>query len=304
MFSNIFSNVIYNPLYNGLIFLIDIVPYADVGIAVVLLTIVVKIFLLPLAQVAIRSQIVMNSIKPQVEAIRNKYKEDKKEQAKQTMSLYKEKNINPFAIIVPLIIQIPIIFGLYWVFFRGGLPDVNADILYSFVNIPEMLNMQFLGLVDMGGKSILFALLAGITQYVYTKLSFPKLETKNKEKSFKNDLARSMHIQMRYVLPIIVGVISYTISAAIALYWTTSNLFAIGQEIFVRRRIMKEADDLASAEGEVTSEASSADAPSVATESSVDQEKKASTDINQKIIDVPKASKEGEDVQQKDQKTT
>lgn len=237
-----FSTIIYNPLYNGLIFLIDHVPYADVGIAVVLLTIAVKLLLLPLAHTAIRSQIMMNTIKPELEAIRDKYKKDKQEQAKLTMSLYKEKKINPFAMIVPLLIQIPIIFGLYWVFLRGGLPSVNADILYSFVSIPEMVNMQFISFVDMGGKSIVLALFAGITQFIHTRLSFPKLETNNKEQSFKNDLARSMQIQMRYVLPVIVGVISYTISAAVALYWTTSNLFAIGQEIFVRRRLLKNAE--------------------------------------------------------------
>ena len=243
MFSHLFSTVVYNPLYNSLFFLINHIPYADVGIAVVLLTVAVKLLLLPLAHTAIRSQIMMNSIKPQLEAIRSKHKKDKQEQARQTMSLYKEKKINPLAMIVPLIIQIPIIFGLYWVFLRGGLPEVNTKLLYSFIHIPKVVNMQFLGLVDMGGKSIILAFLAGITQFIHTKVSFPKLETKNNEQSFKNDLARSMQVQMRYVLPIIIGVISYTISAAVALYWTTSNLFAVGQEIFVRRRIMRRAEE-------------------------------------------------------------
>ncbi len=242
MISSLFSSFVYNPLYNGLIFFVGNVPYADVGIAVILLTIIVKVVLLPLAHIAIRSQIVMNAIKPELEAIRAKYKDNKQEQAKQTMSLYKDKKINPFAMIIPLFIQIPIIFGLYWVFFKGGLPNVNTDILYSFITIPDVINMQFIGLVDVGGKSLVMAILAGITQYIHTKISFPKLDTKNKEKSFKNDLAKSMHIQMRYVLPIIVGVISYTISAAIALYWTTSNIFAILQEVFIRKRMLREAD--------------------------------------------------------------
>ncbi|NQV93048.1 membrane protein insertase YidC [Candidatus Kaiserbacteria bacterium] len=242
MFSTFFSSAIYNPLYNSLIFLINHVPYADVGIAVVILTVAVKLVLLPLAHTAIRSQIMMNAIKPELEAIREKYKKDKQEQAKQTMALYKEKEINPFAMIIPLLIQIPIVFGLYWVTLRGGLPEVKIDLLYSFIPIPETVNMQFIGLIDIAGKSIVLALLAGITQFIHTKLSFPKLETKNNEQSFKNDLARSMHIQMRYVLPIIVGVISYTISAAVALYWATSNIFAIGQEIFVRRRLIKNAE--------------------------------------------------------------
>ncbi|MBI2618026.1 membrane protein insertase YidC [Candidatus Kaiserbacteria bacterium] len=243
MFSALFSSIIYNPLYNSLIFLINHVPYADVGIAVILLTLGVKFILLPLAHTAIRSQIMMNAIKSDLEAIREKYKNDKQKQARETMALYKEKGVNPFAMILPLLIQIPIILGLYFVFFRGGLPSVNTDLLYSFIPLPENVNMQFIGLIDMGGKSIALALFAGITQYIHAKISFPKLEAKTKEPSFKDDLARSMHLQMRYVLPIIVGVIAYTISAAVALYWTTSNVFAIGQEIFVRRKMLKRAED-------------------------------------------------------------
>lgn len=242
MFSAFFHAVIYDPLYNSLVFLIEHVPYADVGIAVILLTVAVKLVLLPLAHSAVRSQIMMNAIKGDLDAIKKQYKDDKQEQARRTMELYKEKGINPFAMILPLLIQLPIIFGLYWVFFRGGLPEINPELLYSFIPVPDTVNMNFIGLIDMGGKSIILALLAGITQYIQTKLSFPKLET-NGEQSFRNDLAKSMHIQMRYVLPIIVGVIAYTISAAVALYWTTSNIFAIGQELFVRRRLLKKAEN-------------------------------------------------------------
>ncbi|MEX0652182.1 MAG: YidC/Oxa1 family membrane protein insertase [Candidatus Paceibacterota bacterium] len=242
MFSYLFSTVIYDPLYNSLVFLINHIPYADMGIAVVILTIGVKLILLPLAQSAIRSQIMMNAVKPELEEIRETYKDNKQEQAQKTMALYKEKRINPFAMILPLLIQLPIIFGLYWVFFKGGFPEINADILYSFVSVPDMVNMNFIGFVDMAGKSIVLAVLAGVTQFIHTRISFPKFDTKNKEQSFKNDLARSMQIQMRYVLPVIIGVISYSISAAIALYWTTSNIFAILQEIFVRKRMVQSAE--------------------------------------------------------------
>ncbi len=242
MFTSFFSTFIFDPLYNSLIFFINHVPFADMGIAVILLTILVKLILLPLAHTAIRSQILINAIKGDLDELREKYKDDKQEQARQTMALYKEKGINPFSMILPLLIQIPIIFGLYWVFFKGGLPEVNTDILYSFIQVPQIVNMEFIGLIDMGGKSIVLALIAGISQFIYTKLSFPTFDTSKKEQSFKNDLAKSMQIQMRYVLPVIVGVIAYTISAAIALYWATSNIFAIGQELFVRRRLVQKSE--------------------------------------------------------------
>ena len=237
MFSTVFSSVIFNPLYNSLIFFINHVPFADVGIAVILLTLLVKFALFPLAHSAIKSQARINSVKGELDGIRDKYKKDKQEQARQTMALYKKKGINPFSSILPLFIQLPIIIGLYWVFFKGGLPEINMDILYSFVSTPIEINMKFLGLIDMSGKSIILALLAGVTQFFQAKFSIPKMEPKSDTPSFKNDLARSFHIQMRYVFPVIVAIISYTISAAIALYWVTSNVFAISQEIFVKRKI-------------------------------------------------------------------
>lgn len=231
-----FNTIIFTPLYNGLVFLIDVLPLADVGFAVVLLTILVKIILFPLAHKVARMQVQMRELSPHIEAIKEQYKDDKQEQTLKLMALYKEKNIRPFLSILVVLIQLPIIFGLYWVFFRGGLPTIQIELLYSFVPVPEMVNMHFLGLFDMGGRSIVLALLAGITQFIHTSYALPAPKPRGENPSIKDDLAHSFHLQMKYVMPIIVVVISYTISAAIALYWLTSNLFAIGQELLVLRK--------------------------------------------------------------------
>ena len=237
MISNFFTNAVYNPLYNGLVFLINTVPYADVGIAVILLTIFVKFILFPLSIKAVRTQLSMRKLEPELKKIKEKHKKDQQELARQTMALYKENGVNPFSSILLIFIQIPIIFGLYWVFFKGGLPVINTDILYSFVKEPSLVNMNFLGLVEVSERSAILAIFAGITQYFQIKLSLPPMKERPDKPSIKDDLARSFNIQMRYVMPFIVFFVSYAISAAIALYWTTSNLFSIGQEIFVRRNI-------------------------------------------------------------------
>lgn len=236
MFVSLFYALIFNPLYNALVFLVSIVPFADVGLAVIVLTVIVKLTLFPLSLKAVKTQIVIRSIEPQLTKIRETYK-DKAEQARKTMELYKEQGINPFSSIALIFIQLPIIFGLYWVFVKGGFPEVNPDILYPFTPIPEMFNMQFLWISDISGRDIILALLAGITQYFQIKLTLPPLKERAKNPSLKDDLARSFHLQMRYVMPVIVVIIAYVISAAIAIYWTTSNLFAIGQELYVRKRI-------------------------------------------------------------------
>jgi YidC/Oxa1 family membrane protein insertase len=234
--ADLFYALIFIPLYNALILFVDLLPGYDVGIAVVLLTIMVKLLLFPLSIKAVRTQLLMREIEEPMKKIREKFKDDRQKQGEEMLALYREKGVNPFSSILLLLIQIPIIFGLYWVFYKGGLPEIQVDLLYSFIPIPARVDMLFLGLIDMAGKSAVLALLAGLSQFFQAKLSLPPLDP-NPEKGFRGEFARSMHLNMKYVLPIIVTVISYSISAAIALYWLTSNLFTIGQELYVRRRI-------------------------------------------------------------------
>jgi len=239
MFVSAFNIVIHDPLYNALVFLISVVPYADVGIAVILLTVLVKLILFPFAKQAIETQFTVRKITPELEKIKKEYKDDQQEQVKRTLALYKENDIHPLSGFLVILIQLPIILGLYWIFFKGGLPQIDVSSLYTFMKAPMEVNMQFLSIVDMGGKSIVLALLAGATQFIHARIAIviPEVTTKPGE-SLKDDLMRSMHIQMKYVLPVIVGVIAYTISAAVALYWTTSNVFTIVQELLVRRSIL------------------------------------------------------------------
>lgn len=238
----LFNTLIFVPLYNALVFLISVVPYADVGIAVILLTISVKLVLFPLAQKASREQARMRELAPELDAVKEEHKDDKQKQTLEVMALYKKHNIRPFLSLLVVLIQIPVIFGLYWVFFRGGLPEINMDFLYAFVSAPSSVNMDFLGLIDMAGRSIVLALLAGGTQYIHSLFVLPTPKPKGDNPTLKEDLAHSFHLQMKYVMPIIVIVVSYTISSAIALYWATSNIFAIGQELFVRYRLRIEAE--------------------------------------------------------------
>jgi len=239
MESGIFSTVFYQPLYNTLVFIIASVPGANVGVAIITLTVVVRGVLLPLSHKSVVSQAKMRSLAPHLEKIKEKHKENKQEQARKTMELYKEYGINPFSGCLLVLVQLPVIFALYFVFFKG-LPDLKIEHLYSFVQLPSVVNMVFLGIV-LSKKSIVLAFLAAITQYYQIKLSIPSMAPAEKgaKPSFKDDFARSFNMQMRYMLPIIVFGISYSISAAIALYWTTSNLFSIAHELYVKRKAEK-----------------------------------------------------------------
>lgn len=240
MISTVFHAIVYNPIYNALVFFVDILPTHDVGIAVIVVTIVVRIILYPLAKRAILAQMKMKEVAPEIEALKNKLKDKPQEQGAAIFALYKERGIHPFSGFLLLLIQLPILFGLYFVFARGGLPTVQTDILYPFVQVPHAVNMEFLGLIDMGARSVVLAVLAMLAQFVYTRLSMgprgSQTPVEAVEASFSKDMAKSFDLQARYLLPLMVGVIGYTIVAAAPLYWIASNLSMIVQELLAGRR--------------------------------------------------------------------
>ncbi|MEQ1561663.1 MAG: YidC/Oxa1 family membrane protein insertase [Nitrospira sp.] len=232
-----FHTFFYNPIYNALVFIVSTIPGGDVGLSIILLTVLVKLILFPLSLKAARTQLLMREIDPLLREIKEKYKENKEEQALKTLALYREKNVNPFAVILLTFIQIPIILGLYFVFFNEKLPIINTDILYSFIHAPEQVNLILFGIFDVSKTSVILGVLAGVTQFLQVRLSMPKPAPLKEgvTPSFSDDFARSMQMQMQYVLPVIITGVALSVAAAISLYFVVSNLFAIGQELYIKR---------------------------------------------------------------------
>jgi YidC/Oxa1 family membrane protein insertase len=218
------------------------------GVAVIILTVVVRLIIFPISKTAIRSQIKMKQIQGPMKKIQKDYKDDQQKMAKELMKLYKDNKVKPFSSILLILIQLPIIFALYFVFLRGGLPEINLDILYSFIEVPKNISPKLLGLVDITSKSIMLALIAGGTQFIQANIMFRKNEQLNgpnaaEEPGLMNDMMKSMQVQMKYVLPAIMGFIAYSLGSLIALYFTVSNLFSIFQELHIKNKIIKETND-------------------------------------------------------------
>lgn len=235
MLSNIWDTVLYEPLLNALAFLVSIIPGGDVGVAVIILTILVKILLFPLSQKSIESQAEMNILAPELNKIKTSGA-TREEQARLTFELYKKHKVNPFSGCLLVLIQIPIIFALYFVFFKGI--NFESGLLYSFIHIPENVNMIFLGMLDITQKSAVLAVLAGVSQYLqahFMPIPASSANTAGSRGSFSESFAKSMQMQMKYVFPFVVAFIAYSISGAVALYWITSNLFMVGQQIYVKK---------------------------------------------------------------------
>ena len=240
MWSFIWHTFFFDPVYNALIFFVDTIPGADVGLAIIATTVVVKLILLPLSVKATKTQVVMRELEPKLKALKEEHKDDRETQAREMMAQYKEAGLNPFASVILIFLQIPIIIALYLSVYSGGgvaLPDINTAVLYSWVAEPAMASMLFLGVIDIAGRSLPLALVAGVSQFFQAKYAMPAPAARAADAApnFKDDFQRTMHAQMRYVLPVVIFFVAYTISAAIAIYFIVSNLFGIAQELYVRR---------------------------------------------------------------------
>jgi YidC/Oxa1 family membrane protein insertase len=209
-------------------------PGGDVGLAVIILTLLVKAILAPLSQRSIASQSKMKLLEPEIKKIKESGK-SKEEQARLTFDLYKKNKTNPFAGCLLIFIQIPIIFALYYAFLKGI--KFDGGLLYSFVHAPAHMNTNFLGFLDINARNLPLAILAGVTQYFqahYMPKSAPA-DTGGKN-SFADAFGKSMQLQMKYVFPFLIAFIAYGVSGAIALYWITSNLFTIFQQIYINKK--------------------------------------------------------------------
>ncbi len=147
--SFIWNEIFYRPIYNAFIFIYDILPWGDAGIAIIALTLVIRFVLLPLTWTAMKSQRMMQSMQPAMDKIKEKHKEDKQAQTQELMKFYKDNGINPLASCLPMLVQLPVMIALYQVL--RNLTLDQYDLLYSFVAQPEALNTVFLGFIDLTG---------------------------------------------------------------------------------------------------------------------------------------------------------
>lgn len=245
-----YHKFIFLPLYNGLAGVMDLIPGIDVGVAVIIFTVIIRLVLFPLSKSSLLTQVRMKEIEPEAAKIRAAHANDKQLQALKIMELYKAKKVKPFSGILLLIIQLPILLALISVFYKI-IPTIHPELLYSFVHLP-VVKPTLLGL-DLTSKNLFLALVTGILQFVQLHFSLATKKPKNISVRQTNDpsdraaqLSSSMNSQMKFFLPILAFVSVYWIipgsfpqaSSVIAIYWSVSTLFTIGQEIYIRKRYL------------------------------------------------------------------
>ena len=232
---NFFYIVLYQPLFNFLVLLYNFIPGHDFGIAIIALTIIIRIILYPISVKSVNSQKSLQQIQPKLQELQNKYKNDKEKQAKEILELYKKEKINPFSGLFLAFIQLPILIALYQVFWNG-LKLKELDGLYSFILNPGQINPLFLHILDLSKPNIIFAVLAGLVQYYQTKMLIPKTDHKVTNKNKEGDISQMMQKQMLYFLPVFTVIILLSLPSALGLYWIVSGIFSIVQQYFLFKK--------------------------------------------------------------------
>lgn len=227
----IFNELLFRPTFNLLVWTYNIIPGHDFGIAIIIVTILLRILLYPLSEKALKSQKRLQELQPQIQEIQKRYK-NKEEKARAVMGFYKENNISPVSGCVPILIQLPILIALYRVFLVGLEPD-SLNHLYSFVHNPKELNPLFWGLVDLSQPNHILAMLAGASQFLQVKTA---RISNSLTPGAVNDFAKSMNQSMIYLMPLFMVFIAWKLPAGLALYWVVTMVFSTIQQIMIYKK--------------------------------------------------------------------
>lgn len=187
----------------------------NLGLAIVLMTIIIKLIMYPLTQKQIQSTKAMMEIQPKMKALQEKYKDDKQRLNMELANLYKSEGVNPLAGCLPLLIQMPIMIGIFY-----GIRD------YNYAAHPEIVT-SFLWLADISKADPTYVLpvLSALTTFIQTKQTMPANGAQNK--------------MMMYFMPLFIGYISLTFPAGLVLYWVVMNIMQIAQQSIMNRAAAK-----------------------------------------------------------------
>jgi len=248
--TSLFYEVFYRPIFNLLIALVDLIPGGDLGIAIILLTIIIKLILYPLSLKSIKSQKALQDLQPKVEEIKVKYKDDKEEMSKAMLALYRDNKVNPFSSCLPLLIQFPFLIAIFRVF-QNGIGEESLSQVYSFLGRPEAIDSIFLGIFELSDPSKSLAVLAGLAQFWQAKMMITSRPQVKSDESKDEDFAAILNKQMLYMMPALTIFIGFGLPGGLSLYWLISTLLTALQQLYIFKKNNKIKNAEGAIEGEV-----------------------------------------------------
>ncbi|TSC56853.1 MAG: preprotein translocase subunit YidC [Parcubacteria group bacterium Greene0714_21] len=226
--SDIF-HILDQPIVNALTFLYTYLPGQDFGVAVIVLTLLLRLILYPLSAKAFESQKAQMRIQDKVKALQEQYKGQRDEMSRKLLELYRAEKINPFAAILPLLPQLLVLLSLYRVL-NGGFGEGQLSLM----------DPSFFGIVNLSEKFWPFAILAGLSQFIQGKQTLPLQQKEGSKEGTvlhpPKDMSQNIQTKMTYALPLVTVVFALQFSSALSLYWTVSNVFSIVQQWHLMRK--------------------------------------------------------------------
>ncbi len=224
----LYQTIFYRPILNVLLYFYQTIAFHDFGIAIILVTILIRLVLFPLFHKSVKNQMQMQRLQPKMKKIQEIHKDDREKQAQALTDLYKEHGVNPFLSILLLIVQLPIMIALYWVVRLVGTGNLAG--VYPFLSAPQV-NVFFLGHINLASTSIMLLVLAALSQYFQAKLAIWRDPSNRSAPSSAEKIARNM----MYVGPVMTMVVFWSLPSGVDLYWLVTSIFSIFQQVLVNR---------------------------------------------------------------------
>ncbi|MDD5031937.1 MAG: YidC/Oxa1 family membrane protein insertase [Patescibacteria group bacterium] len=230
--AHIFQIIFYQPILNLLVWLYNIIPGQDLGLAIIALTILIKAVLLPLSKQAIKSQKALQDLQPKIDELKKKYGDKKDEMGRAMLLLYKENKVNPFSSCLPLLIQLPFLWAVFMVF-RDGLAGDSLNLVYSFISRPEAVNSMSLGFLELAKPNVYLALLAGAAQFWQAKMMMTKKPAIKNSGAKDENMMAIMNKQMLYFMPVLTVFFGLTLPGGLTLYWFITTALTALQQLYI-----------------------------------------------------------------------
>lgn len=230
-----FKTLLYQPLFNATIFLYNVIPGNDFGLAIVALTIMIRLIFFPLTVKTTRSQRALSRINPLMKEIKEKHKNDSQAQSAAIMKLYKDNNVNPLSGCLPLLIQLPILIALYKAF-GAGFKSENLALLYNFVNNPKYIEPISFGFLNITTSSWILAIITGIFQFLQLRQNQALTQAPSAGPHGQERDMQAINKQMLYFFPVMIIIIGWNLPAGLLIYWLTTTLFSIGEQAYIKAK--------------------------------------------------------------------
>ena len=233
--SLLYTEILWRPIFNGLVFFYNILPGHDAALAIIVLTVSLRLLLLPLYLKAQKSQRDLARVQPEIKRVQEQFKNDREAQGKALMEVYAKYGVNPFSGCLVMLLQIPVLIAMFSVF-RHGFQADQMHYLYSFISHPAGISLIGFGFLNLAASSKILGAMAAVTQYIQTKLTLPPPPAGGSAKGSRTkDFSQMMQAQTLYIFPALIFFWSFTFPSALMIYWTTQNLFGILQELVVKK---------------------------------------------------------------------